>query len=206
MQLRSLAAVVAVVVGIVEVAMVERPVKAQPSTSGGVRGRVTDGKTKRPIEGVVVVVTSTGLNVSELATTAADGGYEVTNLPPGDYQVSFTNGEKTVTHDHVMIGANRTVGVYQKMSDAEGETIRVVGRSPDIDTGSTVQGARLTRDEIRVLGVAGGTQEGTALIAPGTSNDGAGVAVAGSTSYENRYFVDGSDVTALRLVQLGTPS
>src|SRR5689334_3202014 len=110
MHFRSIAIAV-VVVGVVLGSGV-RPVKAQPSTSGTVRGRVTEAKTKKPIEGVVVVATSTALGVSELATTDDDGRYEITNLAPGDYSVSFTNGENTRTHDHVQVTANRAVGVY----------------------------------------------------------------------------------------------
>jgi outer membrane receptor protein involved in Fe transport len=181
-----------------------RSAHAQSATTGAIHGKVIDKKTKEPIIGVTVIVTSTERNVSEIASTDESGAYKIDNLPPGDYMVTFSHGEQEITQDHVRVGPNRAVGVFQKMSDAT-EVIRIVADVPDIDTTTPAQVSRLPHDVIKILPGAGGTQAGAALVAAGTSNDGAGVAVAGSTAYENRYFLDGSDVTALQFGGLGAP-
>jgi len=201
---RNRSLVVALAIVAVATAIAPRPAKAQSATAGAIRGRVTDQTTKEPIIGVAIIVSSNDRNVSELASTDENGAYKIDDLPPGEYMVTFSYGKQEISQDHVRVGPNRTVGVYQKMSDAT-EVIRIESRSPDIDTTSPIQVARLGRDVLRILPVAGGTQEGAALVAAGTSNDGAGVAVGGSSSFENRYFLDGADVTGLQFGTLGSP-
>jgi hypothetical protein len=180
------------------------PAKAQSATTGAIHGKVIDSQTKDPIVGVAVIVSSTERNVSEVVSTDENGVYKVDSLPPGDYMVTFSHGEQTISRDHITVGPNRATGVFQRMSDTS-EKILVIDDPPDIDTTRPVQVIRLTRDVVRLLPSAGGTQEGAALIAPNTANDGAGVAVGGASSYENRYFLDGADVTALQFGTLGSP-
>ncbi|MBA2541314.1 MAG: hypothetical protein H0V17_16860 [Deltaproteobacteria bacterium] len=76
-------------------------------------------------------------------------------------------------------------------SNTTGETIRIEGRAPIIDQGSTRQGITITRDYLRQIPVPGRTFESALGSSAGSQRDGHGVSFSGSTSIENTYYVDG---------------
>jgi hypothetical protein len=86
------------------------------STTGSIRGQVTDATTGTPISFITVVATmSTGTGRSGVSTTQSGGWYEIDNLEQGSYQVSATD--------------NNMVGGYQSSSQivqvVKGQTITV---------------------------------------------------------------------------------
>ena len=178
--------------------------RAQSITTGAIRGVVTDVETKEPIIGVMVIVASPALLGTQMAATDEHGAFVIDNLPPGEYVVAFSHGKQQVVRPRVMVSINRMTSVYQKMSD-ETEKIPITEPPPDIDIGSAALTAKLNKSVLTMLPVPGGGYDGAALIAPGTRNDGAGVAVAGSSSLENRFFFDGLDTTGLQYGTIGTP-
>jgi len=181
------------------------PATSQSTTTGAIHGRVTDKATGSAIEGVNVVVTSTARNVTEYAATEEDGTYKVSDLPPGEYLVSFFHGEQIVHRDHVVVDANVAVGVYQKMSKDEA-TIYVESRPIDVDTTDPGLRTKMRREVMRILPMgSGGTQSSVAMTAAGASFDGAGVAISGSSSFENRTLLDGADTTGIQFGTVGTP-
>jgi hypothetical protein len=69
---------------------VERPAAAADDTPGSIAGTVTDAADPSGLAGVCVLATSTdGGSGFGGATTASDGTYEISNLPPDSYTIEF---------------------------------------------------------------------------------------------------------------------
>lgn len=63
-----------------------------PAASGVIRGIVLDGRTGRPLRRAVVRIEGRTGESHVLQTTAADGRYEVTDLPAGRYDIQAERG------------------------------------------------------------------------------------------------------------------
>jgi len=74
-----------------QTAVVRRPAAAADDTPGSIAGTVTDAADPSGLAGVCVTATSTdgGFGGFGGATTASDGTYEISNLPPDSYTVVF---------------------------------------------------------------------------------------------------------------------
>jgi len=179
---------------------------AQSVTTGAVQGRVVDKATKEPLAGVTVVAIGASPE-PQSALTDEEGTYKITELLPGDYAVSFYIGDLTVTHSNVHVSANDVTPVHAKirLTDQPGTIIDVEDVPPQINPASTTKGSKYGRKHIEAVPTQGRGFEGTAGNQPGTHNDGVGLAVSGSTSLENRYLVDGIDITGLTYGTVGTP-
>src|SRR3954454_1392722 len=78
--------------------------------TGQIAGTVTDPQ-GAVISGATVTVTSTGTGAQRSVTTSGDGGFNVTNLQPGNYEVKVEGagfGTKTTTAQ-VSVGTKTTV-------------------------------------------------------------------------------------------------
>jgi outer membrane receptor protein involved in Fe transport len=171
---------------------------AQSLTTGAIQGVVKDEETGQPLPGVEVWVGS------QFAVTDTDGAYKLTEILPGTYDVVFKFEDASATKTGVMIGANDLRNINQRMKI--GESIHVEGSAEDIPirTDSTAKEKRIKRDQIEKLPNPGQTAEDAIGGVPGTQNDGAGVAISGSSGLENRWVVDGVDMTGLTYGNVGT--
>jgi hypothetical protein len=73
--------------GLVAIGLVSESPLAAQTISGQISGTVTDGSEGR-LPGVVVTVINDGTQATRTATTDEQGGWVVTNLPPGNYTVT----------------------------------------------------------------------------------------------------------------------
>ncbi|MBA3454497.1 MAG: TonB-dependent receptor [Deltaproteobacteria bacterium] len=179
---------------------------AQSVTTGAVQGRVVDHATKEPLAGVTVV--AIGASPEPQSTlTEEDGTYKITELLPGVYVVTFYIGDLTVSRSGIRVSANDITPVHQKirLTDQPGTIIEVDSPPPQINPHSTTKGSKYDRRHIERVPTQNRGFEGTAGNQAGTHNDGVGLAVSGSTSLENRYLVDGIDITGLTYGTVGTP-
>src|SRR5688572_11507430 len=83
---------------------------AQSITTGAVQGRVTDKETGLPFPGVTVMVGD------QVAITADDGTYKITELAPGKYDVVFELGDGRAVHTDVLVQANDATPVHHKFA------------------------------------------------------------------------------------------
>src|SRR6266700_1523160 len=97
---------------------------AQSSTTGAVQGIVKDKKSGDAMAGVTVVATSPANAQTQTAITDDKGFYKISDLPPGDYLVTFYFADLSVEQSGVHIGVNKVTSVYQTLdqSAAGGET------------------------------------------------------------------------------------
>jgi outer membrane receptor protein involved in Fe transport len=170
---------------------------AQGITTGAISGTVVDANTSEPMPGIAVTVG--GMT----AITEIDGTYNITQLPPGTYDVVFELDTTKVTHAGVVVNVDGTTRLDQSMTI--GEAIEVHGTPPPIEIASTAHKFHIGRPELEGVPHTSPTFESTLGGIGGSQNDGVGPAFSGSSSLENRYIVDGIDITGLTIGNIGTP-
>jgi hypothetical protein len=185
----------AVLVG-VALAHPERASAQVSATVGSVRGSVKDKATGEAAIGATVIATSAALQGQQVAITEDGGAYFITNLPPGVYTLTVYYVDAKIARDNVLVdlGKEAVVNLVVDTSQAKGETILVHGNAPVIDEGSTKTGVTITEDYTRNV-PTGRTFGGVLGAAAGAQDDYYGTSIAGSTSNENTYLVDGVNTT-----------
>jgi hypothetical protein len=180
---------------------------AQSQTTGALQGTVVDSKTGEKLAGVTVIATSPSLAQAQTAITDENGQYKITDLPPGDYLVTFYYADITLERGGINIGVNKVTPVFQKLNQeqAGGEVVKITDTAPTIDPTSTTQGITIDKNYIKNIPVPGRTFEATLGAAAGSQGDGLGVSFSGSSSLENQYFVDGVNTTGLTFGTVGSP-
>ncbi|MBK9034034.1 MAG: TonB-dependent receptor [Myxococcales bacterium] len=170
---------------------------AQSSTTGAVRGRIVDKKTKDPVIGATVSVTGPALQGQQSEITDENGSFNIANLPPGTYILTVFYGEAQFNRPNVLIEVGKQAFVSVPIDTAitaAGEIIELVGRAPIVDQGSTKIGSTITDDYTR--NVPTGRTFGAVLgTAAGTQGDQYGVSFSGATSVESSYVVEGINTT-----------
>ncbi len=168
-------------------------------TAGSIAGIVND-TTGTPIVNILVTARSPHLQGERATSTNAQGEFRFLALPIGEYTVSISH----ISYEpialravRVHLGATTNVGVIQ-LRDA---TIRmpevvVTSSQPAIDLSSMLLGSRLSPDEFRLLPIQRSYDRIIALLPQANESYlGDGINVAGATGMENKYFVDGVDVS-----------
>lgn len=170
-----------------------------------VTGVVRDATTGSGVEGAVVVITGEKLQGERVRTTDPSGLYRIPNLPPGTYEVSvihkdYNQGQKRTG---LQLRAGTTVRFdVALVASATKDTRTIIVDAPTIDVVSSSTGLAIDREMARRVPIAVPTGKGAAnrsfeAIAeatPGAKNDTFGTSVAGTTSPENKYYVDGLSV------------
>ena len=183
------------------------------ATTGVITGTVTDNVSKRGLPDVVVeVVGSTG---EQVVITDSSGSYRIPNLAPGSYSIRITNDGYKPSGTTVTLNANQTIRANVGLSPLtmQAQEVVVVGKAPTVDVASAQTGVTMTKEfTSRVAlsrpggkGGAARTFESIAEVAPGAKNDDYGVSIAGTTSPENQYIVDGMSVNNPAYGIVGTP-
>jgi hypothetical protein len=168
-------------------------------TGGSIQGLVTtaDGK---PIVGAEVVAQGAALQAPRVTTTNAAGQYLLLALPLGQYTVQVRHAQfQPATFQAVFVQLGRTTALPTATLVPLGEVVEqveVVGNRPLIDPVSTAGGGALSESFFDGLPLDRSYQS-IAILLPGvdTSYLGDGLNIDGATGLENRYFIDGNDVT-----------
>jgi outer membrane receptor for ferrienterochelin and colicin len=173
------------------------------STGGGIVGRVADEE-GGGLPGVTVEAKSPALQGVRTTTTAADGSYHISLLPPGEYTITFTlEGFATDTKNGVAVDLGRDTTLNTAMRAAAAEEITVFGEAPVVDTTTAALGVNISTRAIETL-PSGRNYTSVVQIAPGISSDAnpensgqATITVYGSSGAENSYYVDGVNTTGV---------
>lgn len=180
-------------------------VLGQTSTTGAIRGTVTDPQ-GAVLPTATVTITSRGTDAVRTALTGRDGQYTVGLLPPGEYSVKIgAPGFKTDNPGTITVVVTETARVDAKLTlGSQTETVDVTSASPALQVenatlgtvvdGSTIQELPLTnRNYTQVLtlsaGIAGDVNN-AATLGKGTPD----VYVNGGSSISNNFHMDGADI------------
>ena len=123
----------AVVAGMLACALVitaAPPARAQSVTAGSIRGKVAD-ETGGALPGVTVNVTSPALQSTRSDVSDAEGNYRLTDLPVGEYRMTFElGGFQQFVREGIALSASfvATVNVTLKVGSLE-ESVTVSGES-----------------------------------------------------------------------------
>jgi hypothetical protein len=124
------------------------PCVGTAQTLGIIAGDVKDAS-GGVLPGVTIEVSSPAL-IEKVRATVSDGSgqYQIINLPPGTYTVTFTlPGFSTVRREGIQVSPNVTANVNGDMRvGAVQETITVIGESPIVDIQSSAQ-TRVMNDQ-----------------------------------------------------------
>ncbi|HYT31675.1 MAG TPA: carboxypeptidase regulatory-like domain-containing protein, partial [Thermoanaerobaculia bacterium] len=170
------------------------PLLAQ--TTGSIAGRVHDLE-GRPVADVQVTVRSPSLQGLRKTPTDRDGYFRLPGLPPGDYEVrGEREGFHPVEQAGVRVPIDREITLEFRILPAFREEVTVESAPPIVDVTGTTIGANVERTAFKELPIAR-TYLDLAFLAPGVVE---GVRpgeplINGSSFAENRYLVDGLDVT-----------
>lgn len=167
--------------------------------TGRIEGRIVDERGSA-IPGVVINISSPDLQGTRFTQTNAEGYFRLILLPPGFYTAKITHiAYRPVTIDSIQVRLGKTTFVSETIlieKPYELEEVVVQDRRNLIDPNSTVSGGNFTKDEIEVLPLQRNYQDIAALLPQvNTSYYGDGPAFSGSTGSDNRFFIDGIDVT-----------
>jgi hypothetical protein len=120
---------------------------------GTVAGVVKDAS-GAVLPGVTVEVASPALiEKVRTATTGGSGAFQIVNLPPGSYTVTFSlTGFSTVRHEGIDVSVAVTAQVNAEMKvGAVAETITVTGETPIVDIQSATQTRSVTAQAFKEL-------------------------------------------------------
>ncbi len=179
----------------------DQTARAQGSaTVGSLRGQIRDKAANEAAIGATVVATSPALQGEQVVITDENGQYFITSLPPGVYTLTVYYNDGTFSRGNVLIQVgkeavvNVTVDSGAATGKPKGEVIEIRGTAPLIDQGSTKTGVTITDDYTRNI-PTGRTFGGVIGAAAGSQDDFYGVSIAGATSLENIYIVEGINTT-----------
>ena len=168
-------------------------------TTGRLEGRVVDSS-GAPIPLVNVVVTSPSLQGARGVETGPEGRFVLLSLAVGAYTVKLAHLAyqiRTIEDVQVRLGqATDLREITLKDEVYRTDEYVVSGRAALIDPGSTMVGENISAKEFDALPIARDYKAVAALLPHANESTlGDPVNFAGATGLENRYFVDGVDVT-----------
>lgn len=162
-------------------------------TTGKISGTVTDNETGEPIPGVNVIIRETGLG----AATNLDGFYVINNIPPGQYNVTFSAvGYQKKEFVGVKVSVDFTTKIDVKLSESsvELEAVVVQAEAPLVRKDLTSSQTTVDADQIKNLPVESITQLLTlqAGINQGINGE---LHIRGGRSNEIAYSVNGISIS-----------
>ncbi|ESQ80410.1 hypothetical protein AEYBE204_03860 [Asticcacaulis sp. YBE204] len=179
---------------------------AQDLTSGTLGGTVKSEEGK-PAAGAKVTITGESTGYNGTTTTDADGKFQISQIPLGRYTVDITTASGAKASETVLV----TLGAVSSYEFTAGgssiETVVVRGKARrNLDFDRTTRGSVLDVQTLSERLPVGRSIESLADLVPGISiNDVFGPpSIAGSSSAENIYYVNGMNVTNFRNFLGGT--
>lgn len=165
------------------------------STTGTIRGHVNDSQ-GLALPGVTVTLTSPNLQGSRMAVTADNGDYVVSLLPSGAYTLTFELGGFQAVSQSVSLAPTQDLPLNVALGPATvSEEVQVVGRRADVLTQTAQVATNFSQALIASL-PTNRDINAYLLLAPAVHPTGpnSGYSIAGSTSFENLFLVNGVTV------------
>ena len=167
--------------------------------SGKIEGWITDS-IETPLLGVNIVVQSENLQGIKGTNSNEKGYFNIFYLPVGNYKVKISMigfRELTIENVHVRLGKTTYLGNLKLSQEAINlPEVTVSGERNIIDPTSTTYGGNLQAKDFDQLPIDRDYKNMISLLPQAnTSFYGDGINIGGSTGFENKYFIDGVEVT-----------
>ena len=169
------------------------------STTGNLEGRILDANGSAVVD-ANVTVTSPDLQGIRGVSTDKRGFFRLLALPTGTYTVKVRHVSfQPAIFENVQVWLSKTTTLPEsrmQQSSTEMAEVVVSGERQLLDPGSATSGASLPLEKFEALPLDRNYRS-IASILPNANQSyyGDEVNIAGSTGSENRYFINGSDVT-----------
>lgn len=164
--------------------------------TGSISGKVVDAN-GAPIPGVLVKASGPQLPAGRTVSTSASGAYNFQRLAPGKYTVTAELQGLGKASRSVTVTLDNDVQVpLALMSSAKTEVV-VTATATEVDKKSTEVSVNFAPSEMREIPIARSYQ-GLLNLVPGAPADTSGiglVTIAGGTRQDNKYLVDGVNIT-----------
>ncbi len=162
---------------------------AQGIPGATLSGRVLNDALDLP--GVLVTAKSPNLQGTRTTVTGASGDYIFSNVPPGEYTITFTlSGFQTQTKP-ITLASSQVSRLDVNMSLAAVSTMLTVSGKSESISQSSMAATTYTSSLLSMLPTAR-TITSAVLLSPGVNNNGPnGLSIAGAQSIENLYTVNG---------------
>jgi hypothetical protein len=189
--------------------------------TGQITGRVVD-PTGAVVPGAQVVVKSVETSAERTATADSDGGYTITNLQPGLYDVTVQaqNFAKSTQRVQVTVGARASLDTQLSVSQISGEQVTVVANAGvEVNTqtqelSNVISGEQIrelptiTRNPYNLVQLSGNAQTEDPSTsqndASGTSTyRGAGASLNGQRAASTNILLDGADNNSSYFANVG---
>jgi hypothetical protein len=179
------------------------PTNAQ-TYRGAIRGVVRD-PSGAAIVGANVAAKNSDTGLARTTTTAEDGGYVISELPAGTYQVEAESkgfGKFTNSSVSVQVGLETPLDITLSVG-ARGESVTVTTVTPILETSQDVLGGAVDQELVTELPLNGRDFGKLVALVPGVTVEGSGVAgtekgfgqfnINGNRDRSNNYMLDGTD-------------
>ena len=156
-------------------ALISVTASAQVTTADLV-GTIRDN-TGAVVRGVKVTLTNVATGVSRSVTTTEDGNYIFTSLLPGRYGLTAeATGFRKVERTGVELQVNQRAQIDLELQVGEvGETVRIEGTAPLLESQSSVLGSVIQERQAQDLPLNGRNFVQLAILSPGVSGTGFGM-------------------------------
>ncbi len=167
--------------------------------TGGFEGRILDTRGGSPKD-VAIIVEGEQLIGPRSAQPDPEGNFRISALPAGEYRIRIrhpVHGELIIRDVIVQLGKTTVLGdIKLPEKYQESHEVVVTARIPVIDPVSTQVGGNLSPPQFSSLPVGRNFQSLAELLPhSNVSYYGDETNISGSTGLENKYFIDGVDVT-----------
>lgn len=170
--------------------------------TGSIAGVITD-QSGGTIPNAKVTVTNAGTKTSKQATTDNNGYYKISQLPPGNYQVSAEapGFSKVVSEGTSALDINQTLRVDLKLQvGAVSNIVEVTSQTSAVETQNSTVGGTVTGKAVYELPLNGrnalnliGTQMGATPDNPDDTSSGAGFSIGGGRTDSVTFLLDGGN-------------
>jgi hypothetical protein len=178
--------------------LVTRDAGAVGEQNGRIKGTISEPQTGVGLPGVTVTARGPSLIGGPRTVGTSDGGrYEIANLPPGAYtvEISYAGAKPMLRLVVVRPGETAPLNVQWTPEDTGVQTVTVSEPRPIAKPDSAEVGTVLSQETMARI-PTDRTYQGVASFVPGVTDDGSGNPnIRGGLSLQNRYLVDGLDIT-----------
>jgi len=179
------------------------PVAKADNLYARIQGTVTD-PTGAVLNGVKLVATNVGTNLSYQSETKAEGNFVFLNLPIGTYKVTATStGFRTFTATGITLVLDQVYALNVKMELGQiSEQVMVEASNVQVETTNTQLGTVIGGDTIVDMPLNGRNWTQLQLLQPGvmSSSDRFGTySTNGSQTQQNSFLINGQDSNDLPL-------